>query len=119
MPWGRGVGMGAAPSPHWSPLSIPGSAGLTLLPCPCEAQTLKPHFLPHRSARTLEFWVEPSHSFVRWAVFGLEGEGWSGAPSPTCDGCQMCWRVPAVCRLRRRMASRWQGDNTSPALREG
>lgn len=57
---------------------------------------LKPHFPPHKSARTPEFWGEPSLSFVHWAVFGLGEEGWSGGASPTCGGCQMCWLV-SVC----------------------
>lgn len=71
---------------------------------------LKPRFLPHKCAHMLEFWVEASLSFVHEAVFGWEGEGWSGGLSPTCDGCQMCWLVSGCLPAPSGRGGGWRAD---------
>lgn len=59
------------------------------------------------------FCVEPSLSFALWAVLGLEGEGWSGGPSPTCGSCQMC-RLVSGCLPGRGGGWRADGGEITP-----
>lgn len=109
--WGRGVCVGAAPSPRWGPLGIPGSTGLlspAALPLRGKnAQT------PFSTSQMCSYAGILGRTFPQLCPRGcvwLGRRGVVGGLSPTCDGCQMCWLVSGCLPAPWGRGGGWRAD---------